>query len=127
MARSETPRVVIEGMEVIIERDLKKHQSILERTKQELVAYRQAASHEIAKKKHYRKLIGGGKYNDEALEAALKDIRVNIRHLTDKAEASEEKIKHEDLIVRTLTKQLAGQIQGLEELARYRITHAHRN
>ena len=111
------PRIVIQGMEHIIERDLAKHKSLLEQRNRELMAFREARSHEIKRKKHYKTLIGQGKYNDTALERSMSDIAVNIRHLSDKVTTTERSIAHHALIVDTLTAQLAEQNDALRYLA----------
>jgi hypothetical protein len=114
------PFIVIEGIEEITKRDLAKHKELVERTKGEVLAYRTAVSHEVKKKRHYRKQIGGGKFNDDALRAAMKDININIRHLSDKAEAASEKLKHHELIVETLFKQLVEHDAKMDQLRKIR-------
>lgn len=104
--RDKTPFVVIEGIEEITKRDLAKHRALIIQTQAELDAYRQARSHEIKRKKHYRLLIGGGKFNDDALRRSMQDIAVNIRHMSDKCQAAEQKLKHHQHIVEVLTGQL---------------------
>lgn len=121
------PSVVIEGLEVVIERDLQKHRVILERTKQELLSWEQARGHEIARKRAWRKLIGGGKYDDDALRESMRQSNVNIRQLSDKVEAAKEKITFETNIVDTLAAQLQEQCRGLAELARQRVRDANRD
>lgn len=118
------PFVVIEGMEALIEKDLQKHKSILERAHGELLAFRQGVSHEVKKKKHYKSLIGGGKFNDDSLRKSIDQMNVNIRHMSDKAKLAQDKIEHEDLIVKTLTEQLEQQREGLKKLAEYRMKQA---
>jgi len=103
------PLVVIDGILQVIEMDLEKHTALLARTKDELLSFRQARSHEIKKKKHYNKQVGGGKYNDASLKVAMGDIATNIRHMSDKCTLAEEKIKHHQLIVDTLTEQVKDQ------------------
>jgi len=115
--------VVAEGMEQIIQRDLDKHKSFLEAAKLDLQAFRQARSHEVQKKKHYRKQIGKGKFNDEALEEARVQMAINIRHLSDKADLAERRIAHETEIVETLTQQLEDQMAGLSRLRKHRLEH----
>ena len=105
-ARRIEPEVFIEGVDVIIRLDLGKHKELLAQTQTELLAFREAAAHEIKRKKHYYRLIGGGKYDDDALRSSVKDIRINIQHLTNKAKLAEDKIEHYTLIVDTLTEQL---------------------
>ena len=119
------PEIYIEGFEPLIERDLQKHKDILERTKLELNAYRQAVSHEVKKKKHYASLIGSGKFNDDALRESIKtQINTNIRHMSDKAKLAQDKIEHETLIVDTLTKQLEEYRGKMQKLAEYRMKQA---
>ena len=122
MAASErvAPEIVIEGMEQIIRRDLEKHRSLLDAAKLDLAAFRTARSHEVQKKKHYRKLIGQGKFNDVSLQKARGQMAINIRHMSDKADTAERSIAHETEIVETLTQQLENQMAGLKRLAEYR-------
>jgi len=117
------PELFIEGMEVIIKRDLEKHKVLLIRSNQELLSYRNARSHEVKRKKYYKSLIGGEKYNDDSLRRSMNDIVINIRHFSDKVKLSEDAIKHHTLIVDTLSKQLDDQNKGLDALAKYRRDH----
>lgn len=110
-------------MEQIIKRDLLKHKELLGQTKGELDAFKMARAHEIKKKRYYSSLIGGEKYNDDSLRAAMKDIAINIRHLSDKADLAKQKMDHHSLIIDTLTKNLEAQNEGLAFLARYRKEH----
>lgn len=105
-ARRKEPEIFIEGIDVVIRLDLGKHRVVLAQTQAELIAFRDAREHESAKKRHYFRLIGTGKYDDAALERSLVDIRVNIRHMSDKVKAAEEKVQHHSLIVDTLALQL---------------------
>jgi hypothetical protein len=115
---ADAPIIIIEGIEEIPKRDLAKHKMLVVRTRTERDAYAKARSHEVRKKKHYRKLIGGGKFNDDALRASIQQIIINIRHFSDKVKASEEKLVHHQLIVETLTRQLE---QHEELLKRFRL------
>jgi len=110
------PSVVIEGLEDIIRRDLLKHKALRDRSSTELEVYRRARSQEVAKKKNYRRLIGGGKFNDDALRESIKQININIRHWSDKIKLSEEARDHHIHIVDTLTAQLDAQLKGLSDL-----------
>jgi len=114
------PLIVIDGLEKIIERDLEKHKLLLVKTKSELDVYRISVSHQVKKKKYYKSLIGGGKYNDDSLRKSMTMIGVDIRHMSDKVKLSQEAIEHHTLIVDTLTKQLEEQYKGLKALAEYR-------
>jgi hypothetical protein len=114
------PDIVIVGLEEIIKRDLEKHKTLLARSKIEMDSYKTAVSHEIKKKKHYKSLIGGEKYNDDSLRESMDMIAINIRHLSDKVKLSQEAIDHHTLIVDTLSKQLEDQYEGLKRLKKFR-------
>jgi len=79
---------------------------MLTQTNAELLSFREAAAHESKRKRHYYRLIGGEKYDDDALRRSVDEIRTNIVHLTRKAEAAEDKIEHHTFIVDTLTEHL---------------------
>ena len=119
----EAKDVVIVGIEDVIKRDLVKHRGYLDQAQTELLAYKQARVVEVDKKKHYRKQIGGGKYNDDSLRKAMSNIAINIRHMDDKIKLTDDRIEHETLIVDTLAGQLAEQEKSLERLAEYRRQH----
>jgi predicted TIM-barrel fold metal-dependent hydrolase len=106
LKQREDPEIFLEGIDSVIKLDLGKHKEMLSQVHDELSSYREAVSHESARKRHYYRLVGKGRYNDEALLKSVKDIRVNIRHLSDKVKLSEDKIEHHRLIVDTLTEQL---------------------
>jgi len=100
------PEIFIEGIDVVIRLDLGKHKELLGQARDDVVIFRESALHESAKKRHYYRLIGKGKFNDDSLRASVGDIRINIRHLTDKADQAVKKAEHHTLIVDTLTAQL---------------------
>ena len=114
------PTVVIEGMEDILEMDLKKHKGLVERTQTELSAYRSPRAHERLRKKHFQGLIGGGKFNDSALQRGVEQGEINIRHFSDKIKLSNDKIAHHGEIVAALEKELEAQYAGLKALKEYR-------
>ena len=101
------PEIFLEGIDVVIKLDLGKHKELLTQTQVELQSFREAVLHESKRKRHYFRLIGGDKYDDKALEKSVEDIRINMRHLSDKVQISEEKIAHHSMIVDTLTEQLS--------------------
>lgn len=100
------PEVFLEGIDVVIKLDLGKHKELLGQARADVESFREAAAHESARKRYYHRLIGGGKYDDDALKRSVKDIRINIRHLTDKADQAVKKAEHHTLIIDTLTAQL---------------------
>lgn len=114
------PVVVIEGLEKIIKRDLAKHKTLLAQSKEERASFRTAVSHQIKKKKFYKSLLGGEKYDDASLWESIMAIGVDIRHMSDKVKLAEEAISHHSLIVDTLTAQLSDQNKKLKALVEYR-------
>lgn len=105
-ARRIEPEVFIEGIDVVIKLDLGKHKELLSQTNAELLSFREAVEHESGRKRYYYRLIGGGEFNDDSLRSSVEEIRINIRHLSDKVKMAEEKADHHTLIVDTLTGQL---------------------
>jgi len=105
--RRKDPEVFLEGIDKVIRLDLGKHKELLAQAQTDLRTFQQARDHESARKRHYYRQIGGGKYDDDALKRSVADIRINIRHLSDKAKLAADKIDHHKLIVDTLTGQLA--------------------
>ena len=103
---SDTPRIIIEGLDVVIKLDLGKHQQLLVQAQLSAQAFREAVSHQVKKKKHYRSLIGGGKFDNKALKASIGMIQIDIRAMSDKVKLATEEIAHHTLIVDTLTEQL---------------------
>ena len=110
-ARRIEPEVFVKGIDAVIKLDLGKHRELLTQSKADLLAFSEAVAHESERKRRYYRLIGGGKYNDDSLKQSVEDIRINIRHLSDKAKLAQEKIEHHTLIVDTL----AGQLQDYNE------------
>ena len=101
-----TPTILIKGIDKVIKRDLGKHKERLQQAKLSLLSFRESVSHQVKKKKHYLKLVGGGKYNDDSLRDSVEMINVDIRAMSDKAKLADEEISHHTLIVDTLTVQL---------------------
>lgn len=118
---NEDPFVVVEGIENKMEQDLLKHRSLIGQSRRDKVAWKEALSHEVAKKRHYKTLIGGGKYNDEALETAREQMNINIRHFQDKVEGAEKKIEWHKNIVKKLETDLKNQRALLEKLRLYKL------
>ena len=110
------PDIVIEGMEEILERDLLKHQGNLKQAQADLEAFKNARAYEVRKKKHYRSLFNAGKYDQQAMEAAIDQIDINLRHMADKTKLATEKILHHQQIIASLQKELANQYRGLKHL-----------
>lgn len=100
------PQIIIEGLDSVIKLDLGKHQQLLAQAKLSAQAFREAVSHQVKRKKYYRSLIGGGKFDDKALKVSLGMIQIDIRAMSDKVKLALEEISHHTLIVDTLTEQL---------------------
>lgn len=100
------PVIHIKGLRGIIQKDLDKHKSLLQRATVEMLSYKQAVSYQIKKKKYYKSLLGKGKYDDNALKESMKMINVDIRQISDKVKLSKDSIDHHKVIVDTLSDQL---------------------
>lgn len=111
-------RIIIEGLENIIQKDLDKHRFLFEKSKLELDEYRRALDYQVQRKKYYNRLLRAGKYNKESMEKEITQIQINARMLTDKISLSEKAIEHHKIIVDTLVKQLKDQQDGLLYLER---------
>lgn len=112
------PIIVVEGLEKVIEKDLERHKVLLDRSNQEKQAYQKAKSHEIKRKRYYLSLIGGDKYDDDALRESVRQINQNINHLEQKVKLSKDAIEHHKLIVDTLSAQLKDHNDRLAALRR---------
>lgn len=112
--------MVVEGLEIIIERDLNKHRGIVKQTKEEIRAFREARSHLVRRKQHFKGLMNSPKYNAESMKIARDNINIDIRHFTDKLNAAQEKLEFNQNIVDVLAKQLAEHNEALKTLAEHR-------
>jgi chromosome segregation ATPase len=118
--RDGDPIVVIEGLENIIERDLLREKSRLGQAQRDLKAFQDGVSHHVQKKRYYKTLIGGEKFNDESLKQSIADINTNIRHMSDKKQLALEKIEWHKKIIKKLESDLAEQRDLLATLKKYR-------
>lgn len=110
-------KIVIEGIEEIIKRDLKKHQMLLERNDCEMTEYKNALSYQLKKLKHYDLLLKGeNKYNKDSLSKSIDMIEVDIKQIENKIKLTNDAMEHNTLIVNTLTKQLEEQMEALKYL-----------
>jgi hypothetical protein len=118
----------VDGLDVVIKRDLDKHKSLLEHAQADLLAFEQARSHEIQRKRVWKGHIGGGKFNDDALRRSIKDINQNINHFSRKIKTTKDRIAHHTRIVDTLAKQLkAYREQEIRYLARKALERRNRD
>ena len=118
--RKQDPQVVVEGMEDVLEMDLKKNEGILAQTQTELSEYQSARIHEKNRKKHYEGLIGGGKFNDGALKRGIDQSVINIKHFSDKIKLSNDKIVLHTDIVKQLKDAFRNQYAGLKVLEEHK-------
>lgn len=101
-----TPFIFIRGMDNVIKKDLEKYKVLLDRSKIELVTYKESVSHLIKRKKYFHTLLGKGKYNDDSLQRSMDMIVIDLRAMSDKVKLSNDAIEHHTLIVDTLSQQL---------------------
>ena len=111
------PKIFVRGIDKVLKKDLVKHQALLLRSSQELDAYKEARTHLVKRKKYYRSLIGGGKFNDTSLQNSIDGLVIDLRHMSDKVKLSSEAMEHHSLIVDTLSGQLEEYNETLLELA----------
>ncbi len=102
----EQPWIFIKGIDKVIKLDLGKNKALLERFRREEEAYKQSISGLIQKKRYYKGLIGGGKFNDESLRESIKMMNVDISDMNNKVNATQQMIAFHKEIVDTLTTQL---------------------
>lgn len=101
------PTIFLEGIDVIIKRDLAKHRANVERCATEEQAYAQSLATLIARKKHYRSQVNNSRYNKESMLTAIYGLRVDIRAIDDKVKLSREAKSHYQVIVDDLVNQLS--------------------
>jgi len=98
--------ILIEGIDVIIRRDLDKHKSLLERDNLNIQAFENSIASEIQRKKYYVKNKGQRNYSDDAMDKAIEQMRINITHLGDRLKITKQLRIQNTQIVDTLTVQL---------------------
>ncbi len=108
--------IVIEGLDLIIIRDLDKHKALLERNIIELQAISAARSTEIERKKFYKTQIGERNYNDKAMAIAIGQMSVNITKYSSTIAGLQDAKAFNTNIVDTLTKQLAEYYVNIRKL-----------
>ena len=108
----------IEGIDVIIRRDLDKHKSLLERDNMNILAFEEARNSEIQRKRFYVGQKGKRNFNDEAMDTAITQMRVNIEHLSGRIKITKELRAQNTQIVDTLTKQLDEYYKMLKEVVK---------
>jgi hypothetical protein len=99
--------ILIEGIDVIIKRDLDKHKSLLEKNNMDIQAFETARTGEIGRKRYYNNQKGKRNYDDDAMDKAIEQMAINIAHLSDRIKITKELRKQNTQIVDTLTPQLA--------------------
>ena len=97
----------IEGIDVIIKRDLDKHQSLLDKNNMDIQSLTFARQGEIDRKRFYNEQKGKRKYKDDAMDKAISQMVVNIAHLSNQIFKTKEHRVQNAHIVDTLTAQLA--------------------
>jgi len=108
----------VEGIDVIIRRDLEKHKVLLDNNNLDIQAFQQARSGEIGRKRFYGEQKGKRKYRDADMDIAIEQMDKNIAHLSIRIKVTEDLKKENTIIVDTLTKQLEQYNIGIKELAR---------
>ena len=98
--------IFIEGIDIIIRRDLEKHKALLEKDIMGIESLQVARSNEIRRKQFYGEQKGKRRYKDNAMNTAIEQMNKNIGHLSMRIKFTEDMKKQNTLIVDTLTEQL---------------------
>ena len=98
--------VFVEGINVIIKRDLDKHKSLLERDILNINHFQETRNSEIQRKKFYAEQKGKRNYDDAKMDEAILQMNKNIAHLSARIDITRKLKEQNTLIVDTLTKQL---------------------
>ncbi len=109
--------IVIEGIDIIIQRDLDKHKSLLEMNNLNIQSFEGARSNEINKKRFYGEQKGKRKYRDKDMDIAIEQMTKNINHLSRRITVTMELRKENTIIVDTLTEQLKQYYINLKKLS----------
>ena len=106
--------IFVEGIDVIIRRDLEKHTALLEQNNINIQHFRDAQSNEIKKKQFYGEQKGKRKYRDADMDKAISQMNINIKHISNRIKIAEELKKENTVIVDTLTEQLKDYDKGMK-------------
>ena len=107
----------IEGIDVIIRRDLDKHKALLEVNELSIQSLQAARSAEIRRKQFYGEQKGKRRYRDKDMDIAIEQMNKNIGHLSIRIKLTEDLREHNTHIVDTLTEQLENYNIMIRELA----------
>lgn len=110
----------VEGIDVIIKRDLEKHKALLENNILGIQSLQAARSNEIARKRFYGEQKGKRRYRDDEMDKAIGQMNKNIAHLSIRIKLTEDMRAENVVIVDTLTKQLEDYNLKVREIARYK-------
>lgn len=112
--------VFVEGIDVIIRRDLEKHKSLLEQNILDIQAFQRTRASEIGRKRFYGEQKGKKRYRDEEMDKAIQQMNNNIEHLSERIKFTENLKKENTVIVDTLTEQLIEYDIGIRKMARHK-------
>ena len=113
--------IFIEGLDVIIRRDLNKHKSLLEVNILNIHSLQATRASEIDRKRFYGEQKGKRRYRDDEMDKAIEQMNKNIAHLSIKIKFTKDQRDQNTIIVDTLTEQLNGYELGLRAMARRKI------
>jgi hypothetical protein len=108
--------IVIQGMDIIIKRDLDKHKSLLDKNNLDIQFLQDARSNEIKRRKFYNSQKGKRKYSDDAMDTAIEQMRLNIERYSSQLKGLNEQKDFNTNIVDTLTNQLNEYYKSLTKL-----------
>jgi len=109
---------------LVLKRDLGKHKALLERRTIEKQAFVKSRSLLIQRKKHYKSLIGGERYDDESLKKSTEMIGIDIVAMSNNIKLAQDAVDHHKMIVDDLTFKLTAYNKNRELVRQY---HANRS
>ena len=106
----------VEGIDVIIRRDLDKHKDLLNMNNLNLQAFAAARDNEIGRKRFYGEQKGKRKYRDEDMDKAIRQMNTNIGKFERDIRLTKDQKEMNTRIVDTLTQQLKDYDVGYKQL-----------
>jgi len=112
--------IFVEGIDIIIRRDLDKHKALLEKNILDIQSIHGSRNGEIGRKNFYQEQKGKRKWKNDAMDTAIAQMNNNIARFTHQLLGLEKLKEDNTFIVDTLTQQLIDYNNGLSQLSQMR-------
>jgi hypothetical protein len=106
----------VEGIDVIIRRDLDKHKALLNMNNINIQNFEAARNSEIGRKRFYGEQKGKRNYSDDAMDTAIRQMNTNIGKFERDIKLTKDQRELNTRIVDTLTVQLKAYDVGYKEM-----------